>query len=71
VDNTLLGADPPQLAVVDKVAPCLTPVGGQGRQRPALDSLGDMVDCGADNVVSTTNGECLKQTEAVSRWPLE
>jgi hypothetical protein len=59
VDDTLLGTDPSELAVVDKMSPCLAPVCDERGECPALETLGDVVDGSADDVVSTANSEGL------------
>ena len=59
VDDTLFGTDPAELGVVDEMAPCLTPVCDEGGEGSSLETLGDVVDGGADDVVSTADGEGL------------
>lgn len=59
MDDALLRADPPELAVVDEVPPRLAPVSDEGGERPALNALRDVVDGGADDVVATADGEGL------------
>jgi hypothetical protein len=59
VNDTLLRADPAQLAVGNQVAPCLTPVSSKLLEILANDERGNKGDGGADDLVSTTNGECL------------
>lgn len=59
MDDALLRADPPELAVVDEVAPRLSPVGDKGRECAALNALGDVADGCADDVVAAADGEGL------------
>ena len=59
VDDALFGTDPAELGVVDEMAPCLTPVCDEGGEGSSLETLGDVVDGGADDVVSTADGEGL------------
>jgi len=60
VDHALLGTDPAELAVVDQVAPCLAPVAAdEAREGATSDAVGDVVDGGADDVVSAPDGEGL------------
>jgi hypothetical protein len=59
VDDALLWADPAELAVVDEVAPGLAPVGDEGGEGAALDAVGDVLDCRADNVVAAADCEGL------------
>jgi hypothetical protein len=59
MDDALLGADPAQLAIGDKVPPRLAPVGDEGRQGSSTEALGDMDNGGADNVVTAADGEGL------------
>lgn len=59
VNDALFRSDPPQLAVVDQVAPRLAPVLDQRREGAALDAVRDVVDGCADNVIATANGEGL------------
>jgi hypothetical protein len=60
VDDTLLGADPSELTVVDEMSPGLAPVCDEGGEGPALETLGDVVDGCTDDVVSTADGEGLE-----------
>jgi hypothetical protein len=62
VDDALLRTDPAKLAIVDEMAPCLTPVCDEGGESPALETLGDVVDGSADDIVSTTDGEGLEMS---------
>lgn len=64
-DDTLLGSDPAQLAVGYQVAPCLAPVGGQLVQVLADYQGSEKADGGADNLVSTANGEGLSRSQLV------
>lgn len=59
MNDALFGADPSQLAVGDEVAPGLAPVFNERRECLAFEAVGDLVDGGADDVVSSTNSECL------------
>lgn len=65
VDDTLLGSDPAQLAVGYQVTPCLAPVGGQLVQVLADYQGSEKADGGADNLVSTANGEGLSRSQLV------
>lgn len=59
VDDTLLGADPAQLAVGDQVAPGLTPVGGELVEVFANDERGKKGNGSADNFIAATDSEGL------------
>lgn len=61
MDDALLGTDPAQLAVVDEVAPCLAPVGDEGGEGLAAETVGNVGNGGTDNVVAATNGKCLSE----------
>ena len=72
VDDTLLGTDPSELTVVDEMSPCLAPVCDEGGEGPALETLGDVVDGSADDVVSTADSEGLYQVSQLRlRWSLK
>ena len=59
MDDALLGAEPAQLGVVDEMAPGLAPVLDERGEGAALDAVGDVVDGGADDVVTTADSEGL------------
>jgi hypothetical protein len=59
VDDTLLGADPAQLAVGDQVAPGLAPVSGELVEVLANDERGKKGNGSADNLIAATDGESL------------
>jgi hypothetical protein len=59
MDDTLLGANPAQLAVGDQVAPGLAPVSGELVQVLANDERGKKGDGSADNLIAATDSEGL------------
>jgi hypothetical protein len=59
VDDTLLGADPAQLAVGDQVAPGLAPVSGELVDVLANDEWGKEGDSSADDLITATDSEGL------------
>lgn len=61
MDDTFLGADPAELGVRDEVAPCLAPVGDEGGEGAAFDTVGDVVNSFADDIVSAANCEGLQE----------
>jgi hypothetical protein len=60
VDDALFRADPAELRVVDEMAPGLAPVCDEGGEGAALETVGDVCDGGADNVVAAANSEGLQ-----------
>ena len=67
MDDTLFGADPAQLAVIDEVTPRLAPVVDERREGLAAKALGDVGDGGADNIVAAADGEGLAIRSATTR----
>ena len=59
MDDALFGANPPQLAVRDKISPCLAPILDEVVEVLALDAVGEELDGFADNLVAATDGEGL------------
>lgn len=59
MDNTLLGPNPPQLAVGDEIPPCLAPVGCELVEVFADYERREELDGCADDLVSAADGECL------------
>lgn len=59
MDHALLGADPAQLRVRDKMSPRLAPIRDEGREGPAFDPIRYVLNSSADDVITTTNGKCL------------
>lgn len=66
MDNTLLGPDPPKLAVGDEISPCLAPVGCELVEVFADYERREELDGCADDFVSAADGECLVYVSAVS-----
>jgi hypothetical protein len=60
VNNTLLWSNPAELRVVYQVTPCLSPVGNKGVECVALDTVGEIGNGGAYDLVTATNCESLK-----------
>lgn len=60
MDDTLLGANPAQLAVGDQVAPGLAPVSGELVKVLTNDERGKKGDGSADNLIAATDGEGLE-----------
>ena len=60
MNDAFFGADPAQLRVGDEVAPGFAPVGDEGGERAALDAVGYVVNCFADDVVSAADCEGLQ-----------
>lgn len=51
--------NPPQLTIIDKMSPSLTPVLHQRLQRAAVDAVCHLDNCCADDVVASADGEGL------------
>ena len=65
MDNTLLRPAPPQLAVGDKIPPCLAPVACELVKVFADDERRKEFDGCADDFVSAADRECLVYVSAV------
>lgn len=60
MDYPLFGTDPAELRVVDEVAPGFAPVGYEGVEGVALDAVGEVGDCCADDFVAAADCEGLE-----------